>query len=44
MHEEILVRQQKIVDYTERARHYKLRELPEREAELIRGDKAVVEN
>ena len=42
MYEKILTRQQKIVDYTNRARYYKLPELPEHEAELIRGDKAVV--
>ena len=42
MYEEIMIRQQKIVDYTNRARYYKLPELPERQAELIRGEKAVV--
>ena len=42
MYEEILARQKKIVDYTDRARHYKLAELPPRRAELIRGDRAVV--
>ena len=29
MYEKILTRQQKIVDYTNRARYYKLPELPE---------------
>ena len=29
MYEEIFTRQQKIVDYTNRARYYKLPELPE---------------
>ncbi|MBR7103477.1 MAG: hypothetical protein IKC65_00880 [Lentisphaeria bacterium] len=42
MYEEIFIRQQKITDYTNRARYYKLPQLPEHEAELIRGDKAVV--
>ena len=42
MYEEIFVRQQKITDYANRARYYKLPELPKRQAELIRGDKAVV--
>ena len=42
MYEEIFVRRQKIEDYTARARSYKVPELPERQAELIRGEKAVV--
>ena len=42
MYKEILIRQQKIVDYTNRARYYKLSELPKRQAELICGNKAVI--
>ena len=42
MYEEIFLRRQKIEDYTARARSYKVPELPERQAELIRGEKAVV--
>ena len=42
MYEEIAIRQQKIVDYTQKARYYKLKELPEHEAEIIVEDKAIV--
>ena len=42
MYEEIMIRQQKIVDYTNKARYYKLTELPEYEAGFVEGDKALI--
>ena len=42
MYEQIKIRQQKIVDYTEKARYYKLKELPEYEAGLIVENKALI--
>ncbi|MCQ2377949.1 MAG: hypothetical protein MJ016_01910 [Victivallaceae bacterium] len=42
MYEKIFERQQKIVDYTQKAKYYKLPELPECRAKLVRGNRAVV--
>ncbi|MCQ2379515.1 MAG: hypothetical protein MJ025_01130 [Victivallaceae bacterium] len=36
------IRRDKIVDYTNRAKYYKLPELPEHSAEIVSGDRAVV--
>jgi len=42
MYEKIFERQAKIVDYTQRAKYYKLAELPECRAKLVRGNQAIV--
>ena len=42
MYEKIMERQQKIVDYTNRAKFYKLPKLPENHGAIVADDKAVV--